>query len=178
MLTYHDEEWGVPLHDDQKHFEYLMLEIAQAGLSWRTALHKREGYRKAFADFDPVQVARFTEAHVAKLLLDPGIVRNRLKIEAAVNNARQFLQIQEEFGSFDTYIWCFVAGETKINRWKKGQKIPATSPESDALSQDLKKRGFKFVGSTTMYSHMQAAGLINDHFVHCFRHRECQDHQP
>lgn len=173
MLKYHDDEWGVPVHDDQKHFEFLMLEVAQAGLNWRTILHKREGYRKAFADFDPVTVARFSESQQTLLMADSGIIRNKLKIQAAVHNARQFLQIQEEFGSFDNYIWCFVAGEPKVNRWKSSKQIPATSPESDALSHDLKQRGFKFVGSTTIYAHMQAAGLVNDHLVTCYRHSAC-----
>jgi len=174
MWSYHDEEWGVPLHDDQRHFEFLTLEGAQAGLSWSTILNKRDGYRKAFADFDPAKVARFTPARIDKLLLDPGIVRNRQKVEAAVNNARQFLKLVDEVGSFDTYIWGFVGGRPIVNRWKESKQIPATSSASDALAKDLKQRGFKFVGSTVMYAHMQAAGLVNDHLVSCFRFKECR----
>lgn len=171
-ITYHDQEWGLPVHDDRKHFEFLILEGAQAGLSWLTILNKREGYRKAFADFDPVKVARFTEARCEKILLDPGIVRNRLKVYGAVNNAKRFLEVQKEFGSFDTYIWSFVGGKPIINKWKSLGQIAPTTKESDALSKDLIKRGFKFVGSTVMYSHMQACGLVNDHVVDCFRYKE------
>lgn len=171
-VRYHDEEWGVPVRDDRKHFEFLILEGAQAGLSWSTILRKREGYRKAFADFDPVKVARFTPARIEKILQDPGIVRNRLKVHAAVNNARLFLQIQKEFGSFDEYIWRFVGGKPIVNAWKSLREIPATTPESDALSKDLVKRGFKFVGSTVMYAHMQACGLVNDHLVDCWRYKQ------
>lgn len=171
-VRYHDEEWGVPVRDDRKHFEFLILEGAQAGLSWSTILKKREGYRKAFADFDPVKVARFTPARIEKILQDPGIVRNRLKVHAAVNNARLFLQIQKEFGSFDEYIWRFVGGKPIVNAWKSLREIPATTPESDALSKDLVKRGFKFVGSTVMYAHMQACGLVNDHLVDCWRYKQ------
>ncbi len=171
---YHDEEWGVPVHDDRRHFEFLLLEGAQAGLSWAIILRKRDGYRKAFADFDPQKVARFTDARLAKLLLDPGIVRNRLKVQAAVSNARLFLDVQKEFGTFDKYIWGFVGGRPIVNRWKELKQIPPTSKESDALSADLKRRGFKFVGSTVMYAHLQACGLINDHLVSCFRHGEVQ----
>lgn len=171
-IRYHDEEWGVPVHDDQKHFEFLILEGAQAGLSWSTILKKREGYRKAFADFDPVKVARFTEARLEKILLDPGIIRNRLKVYAAVNNAKRFLEVQKEFGTFDRYIWQFVKGKPIRNAWRTNGDVPATSPESDALSKDLIKRGFKFVGSTVMYAHMQACGLINDHLVDCFRYKQ------
>jgi DNA-3-methyladenine glycosylase I len=170
---YHDEEWGVPVHDDAVHFEFLLLEAAQAGLSWWTILRKREGYRRAFADFDAAKVARFTPREVEKLLADPGIVRNRQKIEAAIANARGFLEIQEELGSFDRYVWEFVGGKPIVNRWRKQSEVPATSKESDALSKDLKRRGFKFVGSTIVYAHMQATGLVNDHLVTCFRHREC-----
>jgi DNA-3-methyladenine glycosylase I len=169
---YHDEEWGVPVHDDRRHFEFLLLEGAQAGLSWAIILKKRDGYRKAFADFDPQKVAHFTEAKLAKLLLDPGIVRNRLKVQAAVTNARLFLDVQKEFGTFDKYIWGFVRGRPIVNRWKELKHIPPTSQESDALSADLKRRGFKFVGSTVIYAHMQACGLVNDHLVSCFRHAE------
>lgn len=171
-MKYHDEEWGVPVHDDQKHFEFLILEGAQAGLSWLTILNKREGYRKAFADFDPVKVARFTEAKCEKILLDPGIVRNRLKVFGAVNNAKRFLEVQKEFGSFDKYIWSFVGGKPVINKWNSLGQIAPTTQESDALSKDLSKRGFKFVGSTVMYSHMQACGLVNDHIASCFRYKE------
>lgn len=171
-IRYHDEEWGVPIHDDRIHFEFLILEGAQAGLSWSMILKKREGYRKAFADFDPAKVARFTEARLEKILLDPGIVRNRLKVYAAVNNAKQFLKIQKEFGSFDHYIWQFVGGKPIVNKRKSLKEVPATTPESDALSKDLIKRGFKFVGSTVIYAHMQACGLVNDHVVDCFRYKE------
>ncbi len=172
MWSYHDTEWGVPVHDDQKHFEFLTLEGAQAGLSWSTILNKREGYRRAFAGFDPVKVARFTPAKISKMLLDPGIVRNRSKVECAVSNAHQFLALVDEVGSFDKYIWSFVGGKTIVNRWSESKQIPAMSKESDALAKDLKKRGFKFVGSTVMYAHLQAAGLINDHLVGCWRWRE------
>lgn len=171
-IEYHDTEWGVPVHDDLKHFEFLILEGAQAGLSWSTILKKREGYRKAFAGFDPVKVARFTEAKLEKLLLDPGIVRNRLKVYAAVNNAKRFLEVQKEFGSFDKYIWQFVGGKPIVNSWKQLKGIQPTSKESDALSKDLIKRGFKFVGSTVIYAHMQACGLVNDHLVDCWRYAE------
>ena len=164
----------MPVHDDRKQFEFLILEGAQAGLSWSTILHRREGYRRAFADFDPVKVARFTPARIAKLLQDPGIIRNRLKVEAAVSNARAFLEIEAGLGSFDAYIWGFVGGKPQLNQWRSPAQVPATSPVSDALSKDLKKRGFRFVGSTTLYAHLQATGLINDHLVSCFRHRECR----
>lgn len=170
---YHDEEWGVPVRDDRKHFEFLILEGAQAGLSWWTILRKREAYRRAFADFDPVKVARFNARHVERLLANPGIVRNRLKIESAIVNARAFLAVQDEHGSFDAYVWRFVGGKPKVNRWRRQQDVPPTSAESDALSKDLKKRGFKFVGSTIVYAHMQATGLVNDHLTSCFRYRSC-----
>lgn len=173
-IRYHDEEWGVPVTDDRVQFEFLILEGAQAGLSWSTILNKREGYRKAFANFDPVKVARFTEKRVEKLLLDPGIVRNRLKVRSAVTNARAFLTVQEEFGSFSDYIWGFVGGAPIQNRYRNDGDIPATSPESDALSKDLKQRGFKFVGSTIIYAHMQATGLVNDHVAGCFRYKPCR----
>lgn len=169
-IRYHDEEWGVPVHDDRVHFEFLILEGAQAGLSWSTILKKREGYRKAFADFDPVKVARFTDKKLEKILLDPGIVRNRLKVFATVNNAKRFLEVQKEFRSFDNYIWSFVKGKPIVNRWKTMKQIPATTKESDALSADLVKRGFKFVGSTVIYAHMQACGLVNDHLMDCWRY--------
>jgi len=169
---YHDEEWGVPVHDDHKHFEFLILEGAQAGLSWSTVLRKREGYRKAFADFIPEEVAQFNEKHVEGLLLDPGIIRNRLKVMGAVSNARAFLKVQEEFGSFNKYIWQYVGGKPIVGYWKSIKEIRATTDESDKLSKDLKKRGFKFVGSTVIYSHMQACGLVNDHTIDCFRFKE------
>jgi len=172
-IHYHDREWGVPVLDDRRQFEFLVLEGAQAGLSWSTVLNKREGYRKAFANFDPVKVARFSEKKIETLIQNPGIIRNRLKITSAVNNAKAFLDIQKEFGSFDAYIWSFVGGKPLQNRWKAMADIPATSPESDALSKDLKQRGLKFVGSTIMYAHLQAAGLVNDHLISCFRYREC-----
>jgi DNA-3-methyladenine glycosylase I len=171
-IKYHDEEWGVPVHDDTVHFEFLILEGAQAGLSWSTILKKRDGYRKAFAGFDPRKVARFTEAKLEKILLDPGIVRNRLKVYAAVNNAKRFIEVQKEFGSFDKYIWSFVNGKPILNNRKSLKEIPPTTKESDALSKDLLKRGFKFVGSTIIYAHMQACGLVNDHVVNCFRYKE------
>ena len=172
MKKYHDREWGVPVKNDRKHFEFLVLESAQAGLSWRTVLHKRENYRKLFSGFDPVKVAKFGRAKIKKLLQNPGIIRNRLKIEAAVNNAERFLEIQKEFGSFSNYIWGFAGGQPKINGWKTLKELPAKTPESDLLSQDLKRRGFKFLGSTVLYSHMQAVGIVNDHVTTCFRHRE------
>jgi DNA-3-methyladenine glycosylase I len=171
-IRYHDEEWGRPVHDDKIHFEFLILEGAQAGLSWSTILKKREGYRKAFAGFDPVKVAKFSPSKIEKLLLDPSIIRNRLKVNAAVNNAKRFLEVQREFGSFDTYIWQFVKGKPIVNRWKNNKDVPATTKESDALSSDLIKRGFKFVGSTVIYAHMQACGLVNDHLVDCWRYKE------
>jgi DNA-3-methyladenine glycosylase I len=172
-IEYHDKEWGVPVHDDRTQFEFLILEGAQAGLSWSTILNKRDGYRKAFAEFDVEKVARFTKKRVEKLLLDPSIVRNRLKVGSTVSNAKAFIAVQEEFSSFSDYIWGFVDGRAVQNRFKKDSDIPATSAESDALSKDLKKRGFKFVGSTIMYAHMQATGLVNDHVIGCFRHKAC-----
>jgi DNA-3-methyladenine glycosylase I len=171
MLDYHDLEWGVPVHDDRKQFEFLTLESAQAGLSWSTVLHKRENYRRAFAEFDPETVARFTAKRIEKLLADPGIIRNRLKVTAAVTNARCYLAVQDEFGSFDAYIWRFVGGRPKQNRIRTMKDMPVTSKESDALSKDLKQRGFKFVGSTIIYAHMQAVGMVNDHLVTCYRHK-------
>ena len=170
---YHDQEWGVPVYDDRKQFEFLTLESAQAGLSWSTILNKREGYRRAFAEFDPEQVARFTEKRLEKILTDPGIVRNRLKVKAAVTNAQLFLQVQEECHGFARYLWQFVGGKPIQNQWDAHKQVPATSPESDAASKDLKKRGFKFVGSTIIYAHMQATGLVNDHLVTCFRYQQC-----
>ncbi len=172
-IEYHDKEWGVPVHDDRTQFEFLILEGAQAGLSWSTILNKRDGYRKLFAEFDVEKVARFTKKRVEKLLLNPSIVRNRLKVESTVSNAKAFIAVQEEFSSFSDYIWGFVDGCTIQNKFKKDSDIPATSAESDALSKDLKKRGFRFVGSTIMYAHMQATGLVNDHVVACFRHKAC-----
>ena len=172
-VRYHDDEWGVPVHDDCKQFEFLILEGAQAGLSWSTILNKRAGYREAFADFDVERVARFDRRKVERLMQFPGIVRNRLKIEAAVGNAQAVLRLQDELGSLDHYLWSFVGGKPIVNRWQGMQQVPATSAESDALSKDLKKRGFKFVGSTIVYAHMQATGMVNDHLVGCFRHRAC-----
>lgn len=171
---YHDYEWGVPVHDDIRHFEFLILEGAQAGLSWSTVLHKRPAYRKAFAGFDPKKVARFNRLSIERLLNNAGIIRNRLKIQSAISNARKFIEVQEEFGSFDDYIWGFVDGQPIVNRRRRVKDVPATSPESDVLSKDLKARGFKFVGSTIIYAHMQAIGLVNDHLVDCFRYEECR----
>lgn len=171
-IEYHDKEWGVPVHDDKTHFEFLILEGAQAGLSWATVLKKRENYRKLFADFEAQKVAKFDQSKIEELLQDPGIIRNKLKVNGAVINAQKFLEIQKEFGSFDEYIWSFVNHKPIINQLKSMQDAPATSPESDVLSKDLKKRGFKFVGSTIMYAHMQACGLVNDHLTSCFRYKE------
>jgi DNA-3-methyladenine glycosylase I len=168
--VYHDTEWGVPVHDDHILFEFLTLEGAQAGLSWETILKKREAYRKALVGFDPERVARFTPARVERLLRDPGIVRNRLKVESTVRNAKAFLAVQREFGSFDAYLWDFVGGAPRVNRWRTLQQVPGRTPESDALSRDLLGRGFKFVGSTICYAFMQAVGLVNDHTIDCFRH--------
>lgn len=168
---YHDKEWGVPEHDDDKLFEMLILEGAQAGLSWITILRKRENYRRVFDGFDARKIARYSEKKQAKLLQDPGIVRNRLKVGATVRNAQLFLAVQKEFGTFDEYIWQFVGGKPKVNRWKKLQDIPANTTDSEAMSKDLKKRGFKFVGSTICYAFMQAVGMVNDHTVDCFRYR-------
>jgi len=172
-IEYHDKEWGVPVYDDRVQFEFLLLEGAQAGLSWSTILNKRAGYRKAFADFDVEKVARFTKKRVDTLLKNPAIVRNRLKVESAVTNAQAFIEVQEAFGSFSKYIWGFVDGMPIQNKFRKDSDVPSTSPESDALSKDLKKRGFRFVGSTIMYAHMQATGLVNDHVIGCFRHQPC-----
>jgi DNA-3-methyladenine glycosylase I len=171
-VTYHDTEWGVPVYDDRVHFEFLVLESAQAGLSWATVLKKREGYRKAFADFDYRIVAEFPESYVQDLLQDASIIRNAQKIRAAINNAQRFMEVQQAFGSFSTYIWGFVGDKPKINALKRGEPYPATSLESDLLAKDLKKRGFKFLGSTIVYAHMQATGLINDHLVDCFRYHQ------
>ncbi|MCH8929498.1 MAG: DNA-3-methyladenine glycosylase I, partial [Proteobacteria bacterium] len=169
-----DREWGVPVHDDRLHFEFLVLEGAQAGLSWEIILKKRDGYRKAFDNFDPNKVARYDDVKIEKLLADPAIVRNRLKVRSAVSNAKAFLAVQKEFGSFDLYIWDFVGGKPIQNRWKTMEQLPVTTGQSDVLSKDLKKRGFKFVGSTIIYAHMQAIGMVNDHATSCFRYRECK----
>ncbi len=171
-ITYHDTEWGVPLHDDRKLFEYLILEGAQAGLSWHTVLKKRENYRAAFDQFDPNKVARYNQSRINKLLSNAGIIRNRLKVAAAIANAQAFLTVQEEFGSFDRYIWRFVDGKPIINHRRSMKEVPAQTRESDAMSKDLKQRGFRFVGSTICYAHMQATGMVNDHLASCFRHKE------
>ena len=169
-IRYHDEEWGVPVHDDRGLFEFIVLEGAQAGLSWSTILKKREGYRRAFAGFDPERVARFNRRSVERLLADPGIVRNRLKVEATIGNARAFLQVQEEYGSFDAFVWRFVDGSPRQNRFRRMTDLPASTEPSDRLSKELKRRGFRFVGSTICYAFMQAVGMVNDHTVDCFRH--------
>lgn len=171
-VRYHDEEWGVPVRDDRGQFEFLILESAQAGLSWATILKRREGYRRAFAGFDPARVARFRRPRIERLLDNPGIIRNRAKVEAAVNNAKRFMEVQGEFGSFSAYIWGFVGGVPLVNRWRRDDEVPPTSEQSAALSRDMKTRGFRFVGSTILYAHMQATGLVNDHLVSCFRHRQ------
>jgi len=175
--AYHDREWGAPVHDDRRWFEFLILEGAQAGLSWDTILKKRAAYRRAFAGFDPRKVARFDKARRATLMKDPGIVRNRLKIESAVTNAQAFLAVQKEFGSFDAYIWRFAGGKPLVNRRRSMKDVPASSPESDAMSKDLKRRGFRFVGTTICYAFMQATGMVNDHLVTCFRYREVMSDQ-
>ncbi|HLZ35928.1 MAG TPA: DNA-3-methyladenine glycosylase I [Nitrospira sp.] len=172
LILYHDREWGRPVHDDRRHFEMLLLEGAQAGLTWETILRRREGYRRAFAGFDPAKVAQFDRKKQAALMQDPGIIRNRLKIEAAVGNARVFLAVQQEFGSFDRYVWQFVGKKPRINRWRRMSEIPPTSPESEALSKDLRKRGFRFAGSTIIYAYMQAVGMVNDHIVDCFLNKK------
>lgn len=172
-IAYHDTEWGVPVHDDRRIFEFLILEGMQAGLSWITILKKRENFRAAFDNFDAEKVARYNARKIERLLQDPGIIRNRLKVNAAVTNAKAFLKVQEAFGSFDSYIWQFVGGQPKVNAWRTLKDVPAKTVESDAMSKDLLKRGFKFVGSTICYAHMQAAGMVNDHLVSCFRYAEC-----
>ncbi|MEE9553998.1 MAG: DNA-3-methyladenine glycosylase I [candidate division Zixibacteria bacterium] len=172
MIAYHDTEWGVPLHEDRKLFEFLVLDAFQAGLSWSTILNKRENFRKAFDNFDPLKISRYRQAKVDKLLSDVGIVRNRLKVAATITNAKVFLETKRDFGSFDKYIWQFTNGKPKINKWKTMKQIPPSTRESDAMSKDLKSRGFKFVGSTICYAFMQAAGMVNDHTVDCFRYRE------
>jgi len=171
MMAYHDAEWGVPVHDDRRHFEFVVLEGAQAGLSWETILKRREGYRNAFDNFDVKKVARYTEKKKEKLLLDPGIIRNRLKVNSAVRNAKAFIKIQEEFGSFDKYVWEFVGGKPIQNKRKTMKDVPVTTPEAEAMSKDLKERGFNFVGPTIIYAYMQAAGMVNDHVTDCFRHQ-------
>jgi DNA-3-methyladenine glycosylase I len=173
-IPYHDREWGVPQHDDRVLFEFLILEAAQAGLSWETVLRKREHYRRVFAGFDPDRVARFDARKVERLLADPGIIRNRSKIDSAIQNAKAFLKVQEAFGSFDAYVWGFVGGRPRQNAWRRLADVPASTPESDALSKDLRQRGFRFVGSTICYAFMQAVGLVNDHLVTCFRYREVE----
>jgi DNA-3-methyladenine glycosylase I len=177
-IHYHDHEWGVPLHDDRRLFEMLVLEGAQAGLSWITVLRKRDHYREAFDGFDPARVARYSQARVERLLRDPGIIRNRLKVESAVSNARAFLAVQEAFGSFDAYIWRLVDGRPLVSAWTATGQIPARTPESDAMSRDLRQRGFRFVGPTICYAHMQATGMVNDHLVSCFRYAACGEQPP
>jgi len=169
---YHDKEWGVPVHDDRRLYEFLVLEGAQAGLSWGTILRKRENFRRAFEGFDPKRVSRYGKTEVNRLLADPGIIRNRLKIESAIQNAKTFILVQDEFGSFDAYVWRFVGGRTKVNRWTTMKEIPAITPESEAMSKDILKRGFRFVGPTICYAHMQATGMVNDHVTSCFRYKE------
>ncbi len=173
-IRYHDEEWGRPCRDERRQFEFITLEAAQAGLSWALILKKREGYRRAFAGFDPVKVAEFGPAEVERLVGDASIIRNRLKIESAINNARRFLEVAAQYGTFSAYIWDFVDGEPVVNAWAELSQIPAKTPLSDKLAKDLKQRGFKFMGSTVVYSHLQATGLVNDHLVSCFRHKEVQ----
>ncbi|MBI3234777.1 MAG: DNA-3-methyladenine glycosylase I [Bacteroidetes bacterium] len=173
MIDYHDKEWGMPAHDDRTHFEFLILEAAQAGLSWLTVLKRREGYRKAFADFDFKKVAKFTESDVKKLMQDTGIIRNQLKIRSAISNAVPFIEIQKEFGSFDSYLWNFVKGKPLQNKVRSKKDLIPNSPLSDVVSKDLKKRGFRFVGTTVIYSHLQAVGIVNDHEVKCFRRTQC-----
>ncbi len=174
MIKYHDEEWGTPIHDDKKHFEFLVLDCFQAGLSWKTILHRRENFRKAFANFDVKKVAKFDQKTVEKLLKDEGIIRNRLKVEGTVKNAKAFIEVQEEFGSFDKYIWQFTGDKTIVNKRKQSKEIPPNSKESDAMSKALKKRGFTFVGTTICYAYMQAAGMVNDHLVSCARYKHCK----
>lgn len=174
-VDYHDLEWGVPVREDQKQFEFLVLESAQAGLSWLTILKRREGYRRLYAGFDPEQVARFDESRITTMLQDPGIIRNRKKIEASINNAQRFLEIQNQYGSFCNYIWGFVNGKPLVNHFKEMADIPASTPLSDKLAKDMKQRGFRFIGSTILYAHLQATGLVNDHILDCFRHKECME---
>ena len=174
-MDYHDHEWGVPVHDDRKQFEFLVLESAQAGLSWLTILKRREGYRAQYAGFDAEQVARFDESRIEEMLLDPGIIRNRKKIESSINNAQRFLEVQEEYGSFSAYLWGFIDGKQVVNHFKNLSEIQATTPLSDVISKDLKQKGFRFIGSTILYAHLQATGLVNDHLVDCFRYHQCKD---
>ena len=176
MVEYHDSEWGVPVRDERTQFEFLVLESAQAGLSWYTVLRKREGYRRAFAEFDPAQVARYSQADVERLLGDPGLIRNRAKIEAAVNNAQRFLEVQAAHGSFCEFLWGFVDGRPIVNHWREPAEVPATTALSDRLARELKRLGFRFLGSTVLYAHLQATGLVNDHLVGCFRHGEVGRH--
>ncbi len=171
-ISYHDHEWGIPVHDENRHFEFLMLESAQAGLSWITVLRKRENYRKAFDGFNPGKIAGYNDSKIAELLQNPGLIRNRMKIGSAVNNARKFLKVSEEFGSFDRYIWQFVDGKTIVNHFNTLKEIPASTPLSDKISKDMKERGFTFIGTTIMYAHIQAIGMVNDHLVSCFRHAQ------
>lgn len=171
MINYHDTEWGVPVHSDRKIFEFLILEGFQAGLSWRTVLHKRKNFRRVFDNFDYQKIAKYRSAKINQLLKDPGIIRNKLKVKGAVRNAQAFIDVRKEFGSFDKYIWQFTAGKPLVNKWKSFKQIPATSKASDQISKDLKKRGFTFVGSTIIYAHMQATGMVNDHTIDCFRHK-------
>jgi len=177
-VRYHDEDWGVPVHEDRTHFEFLVLESAQAGLSWITVLRRRESYRKLYDQFDPRVVAEYGEEKIEALLEDAGIIRNRMKVESSVNNARRFLEVQEEFGSFDRYLWDFVGGKPLVNRWSEMSQMPASTELSDRVSKDLKKRGFRFIGTTIMYAHLQAVGLVNDHLVGCFRYEEIVDGYP
>lgn len=172
MIKYHDEEWGIPNHDDKKWFEYITLDTFQAGLSWSIVLNKRENFRKAFDNFDPKKIAEYDQTKVDELIQDTGIIRNKLKINATISNAKEFLEVQKEFGAFDNYIWRFVNGKPIVNQWKSIAELPASTPESDMLSKDLKSRGFKFVGTTICYAFMQSAGMVNDHLVHCFRYKE------
>jgi len=172
MCEYHDSEWGVPVHDDRKLFEFIVLEGAQAGLSWSTILNRRENYGRVLDGFDPEKIARYNEAKLAELMAEPGIIRNRLKVQSVVSNARAFLKVAEEFGSFDAYAWRFVDGQPVVNRWKRSDQVPAVTPVAEALAKDLKSRGFKFMGPTICYAHMQATGMVNDHLVRCFRWEE------
>ncbi|MBT4501973.1 MAG: DNA-3-methyladenine glycosylase I [Gemmatimonadetes bacterium] len=177
-MRYHDEDWGVPVHEDRTHFEFLVLESAQAGLSWITVLRRRENYRRLYDQFDPRIVAEYGEEKIEALLGDAGIIRNRMKVESSVNNARRFLEVQEEFGSFNRYLWNFVGGKPLVNRWSEMSQIPASTELSDRVSKDLKKRGFRFIGTTIIYAHLQAVGLVNDHLVGCFRYKEIVDGYP
>ncbi|MCK5694040.1 MAG: DNA-3-methyladenine glycosylase I [Bacteroidales bacterium] len=176
FVEYHDHEWGVPVRDDRKQFEFLVLESAQAGLSWLTILKRREGYRRLYEGFDPEKVVRFDESRIQTMLKDTGIIRNRKKIESSINNARRFLEVREQYGSFSNYFWGFTGGKQVVNHFTSMNEIPATTPLSDTITKDMKQRGFQFLGSTILYAHMQATGLVNDHMVECFRHKECMEH--